>query len=359
MNITIEQRHELFNIATQCKCHLTPLPEGKWRIQPAGTVLEWVVDTQDVVETLQRVRVNAKPTAVRSVTRHDIDTHFLGVAKEMRDATFEVASSRKLRVTPRRKNDDSDVAVVWELAKAPRGANRFVENLTFDTFAKLSDFLGVGTTFSHIRLSGLTLNAIRLKANGKELGDEEVMNEEWEWGWQLSGAGVKTKVFSTFEKVIDHFHAKAIPDAAAQYTPLHMAVMQGHDTVVLAELEKGSDINARDVLGRTPMHLACAAYDAAPIIKKPRYEAILQILMAKKADMTAMDRENQIPTYYLTNAPKCVTEHLRENSLEMEKAITARYKAELESSRTAFLAQKKRASVRVPRGTLQQAHQAA
>lgn len=56
-------------------------------------------------------------------------------------------------------------------------------------------------------------------------------------------------------------------------TPLHMAVLSGHDNIFHLLLEKGADVNAQNIFGETPLHYAYSKQDEYKIFKLLAYGA--------------------------------------------------------------------------------------
>ncbi|XP_042869850.1 CARD- and ANK-domain containing inflammasome adapter protein-like [Penaeus japonicus] len=71
----------------------------------------------------------------------------------------------------------------------------------------------------------------------------------------------------------------------SRWTPLHLASVNGHNAVVETLLEKGGEVNAKTMYGRTAMHLA--AWKG--------HTAVLEVLREGGADVDAADGEGDTP----------------------------------------------------------------
>ena len=70
-------------------------------------------------------------------------------------------------------------------------------------------------------------------------------------------------------------------------TPLHDAVVRGYRDIAVLLIEKGADVNARDVRGLTPVH--AAAWRG--------YQDIVALLITKGADINARDQDGVTPLH--------------------------------------------------------------
>merc|ERR1712230_117721 len=83
---------------------------------------------------------------------------------------------------------------------------------------------------------------------------------------------------------------KHTPCTAQDYygrTPLHLAVLEGHEEVVKELLGHGVDTSTADFKGRTALHLAAQRYSLG----------VLTLLLDRGADMTARDGEGMTPLH--------------------------------------------------------------
>merc|ERR1712023_385047 len=77
-----------------------------------------------------------------------------------------------------------------------------------------------------------------------------------------------------------------------QNTPLHRACMNGNIEVIMALLDRGADIHARKKDQNTPLHVAC-------------YHGNIEVIMAlldRGADILAIDKYQQKPYDYIENS---------------------------------------------------------
>lgn len=68
-------------------------------------------------------------------------------------------------------------------------------------------------------------------------------------------------------------------------TPLHWAAQHGHTEVVRTLIDNGTDVNARDVFGRTPLHLAVS------------HPEIIALLLEAGANVNARDSLSNTPLH--------------------------------------------------------------
>ena len=97
------------------------------------------------------------------------------------------------------------------------------------------------------------------------------------------------------EAVKQHLAAGTDVNAKDQYghTPLYTATVFGHQEIVELLIENGADVDVRDSLGRTPMHKAAAN----------GHKEIVELLIAEGADVNAKRDGGDTPldTAYFTN----------------------------------------------------------
>ncbi|MFP4374136.1 MAG: ankyrin repeat domain-containing protein [Spirochaetaceae bacterium] len=68
-------------------------------------------------------------------------------------------------------------------------------------------------------------------------------------------------------------------------TPLHWAARQGHVEVVRTLIDNGADVNASDVFGRTPLHLAVS------------HPEVVELLLDAGAGVDARDQLSNTPLH--------------------------------------------------------------
>lgn len=84
---------------------------------------------------------------------------------------------------------------------------------------------------------------------------------------------------------------KHTPCTAQDYygrTPLHLAVLDGHEEVVKELLDYGVDTSTADFKGWTALHLAAQGYSLG----------VLRLLLERGADMAARDGEGMTPLHF-------------------------------------------------------------
>jgi cytohesin len=74
-------------------------------------------------------------------------------------------------------------------------------------------------------------------------------------------------------------------------TPLHYATFGGHKEVVELLIAKGADVNAKDNVGETPLHWAA----------KEGNKEVVELLIAKGADVNAKDDVGDTPVDWTDN----------------------------------------------------------
>jgi len=96
--------------------------------------------------------------------------------------------------------------------------------------------------------------------------------------------GVRADEESYLKKAIEHVEKGGninIKDIFGQ-TPLHIAAFQGNGKLVEYLISKGADINAKDDNGWTPLHLAV----------KYGHRGVVEYLLSKGADVNARTKRN-------------------------------------------------------------------
>ena len=95
-------------------------------------------------------------------------------------------------------------------------------------------------------------------------------------------------------------------------TPLHKAASQGKHEFVGLLLEHGADVLARDINGRTALHVALHSFHMGRIL------ATAEILLKDGADVNARDADGQTPLHMVASHP--LARELVELSAELVEA---------------------------------------
>lgn len=113
-----------------------------------------------------------------------------------------------------------------------------------------------------------------------------------------SKAKVKSTRAVTPKKAVTPVRKPAAPQEDLGRSPLHLAASDGYLRDVLALLENGAEVNARDNDGRTPLHWPCY---------RGHFE-VVQALIAHGADVNATDRNGRTPIKMATigNRPEII-----------------------------------------------------
>jgi prepilin-type N-terminal cleavage/methylation domain-containing protein len=84
-------------------------------------------------------------------------------------------------------------------------------------------------------------------------------------------------------------------------TPLHYAASHGHKDVAELLIEKGAEVDAKDIRLETPLHYAvCSSYDVAK--SHCGQIDVVRLLVANGADPNAKDKEGRTPLSYAEDA---------------------------------------------------------
>lgn len=87
----------------------------------------------------------------------------------------------------------------------------------------------------------------------------------------------------------------------AVWTPLHIEAYRGRPDLVELLIAKGADVNAKDLVRKTPLHQA-------------KNKEVAELLIAKGADVNAKDKNGLTPLLYATiHGHKDVAELLRKH----------------------------------------------
>ena len=124
----------------------------------------------------------------------------------------------------------------------------------------------------------------------------------------LSNAVIKGEI-AEIQKILDSGADLNTKDALDR-TPLHIAAFYGRIKIVELLVAKGADVNAKDHTGMTPLHAA--------VISGGRQT--VQLLLEKQADMNAKNGAGQTPLHLAaaTGQPK-LTKYLIERGADPQK----------------------------------------
>jgi len=96
-------------------------------------------------------------------------------------------------------------------------------------------------------------------------------------------------------------------------TPLHMAVLNNNEDLILTLIEEGADVNARDDNDFTPLHLATSGGNRITV----------QTLIEAGADVNSRDQDGMIPLYW---AVKTNNENIVKTLIEAGAEVNSRNK---------------------------------
>ncbi|KAF4629184.1 hypothetical protein G7Y89_g8969 [Cudoniella acicularis] len=91
----------------------------------------------------------------------------------------------------------------------------------------------------------------------------------------------------TTAKIREAILSAVLPDGR---TALHMAALQGHESVVRLLLEKGAEASAKNNEGRTALHIATCQ----------KHDSVVKVLLEKGADASAKDNDEQTALHMTT-----------------------------------------------------------
>ena len=110
---------------------------------------------------------------------------------------------------------------------------------------------------------------------------------------------------SALRELIDSDVGLHHPDTKGR-TLLHCAAMHGHHAAVELLLDADVDVDRTDRGGRRPRHLACLHAGRPAHSNGNEHLAIVELLQARGAAVTALDRAGRVPLSYLPDENKRV-----------------------------------------------------
>ena len=133
------------------------------------------------------------------------------------------------------------------------------------------------------------------------------------WNSELS-SGRSERHKSVLQMFLEHLHDINMRNPSTGDTLLHVAVEKENCVAVSLLLEKGADINSKNMLENTPLHVAVARGNLVAV----------RLLLDKGADINCRNKLGDTPLYVAaTGGSKSI-----HNSLEEEADVTLKNKEE-------------------------------